>query len=178
MLISVSGMFICRYWLYAAVSCKCLLVTNDEMRDHLFQLLGTSFFPRWKEKHQVFSLSICNSLIIYYVLYFSVNFMTLALHAFMWLLISVSGILIFEYVHISYNNKSSIRETLHLFSILRLYCMSIVYFEEQSHRLTWKKEWNNFCFLNNCRFGYLWQEKVLCLTCLPHILLLFRWEIG
>ncbi|XP_075660997.1 proteinaceous RNase P 1, chloroplastic/mitochondrial-like isoform X2 [Castanea sativa] len=40
------------YWLYAAVSCKCLLVTNDEMRDHLFQLLGTSFFPRWKEKHQ------------------------------------------------------------------------------------------------------------------------------
>ncbi|CAL5358387.1 unnamed protein product [Camellia sinensis] len=41
------------YWLFAAVSCKCLLVTNDEMRDHLFQLLGTSFFPRWKEKHQV-----------------------------------------------------------------------------------------------------------------------------
>ncbi|XP_041001143.1 proteinaceous RNase P 1, chloroplastic/mitochondrial-like [Juglans microcarpa x Juglans regia] len=41
------------YWLYAAVSCKCLLVTNDEMRDHLFQLLGSSFFPRWKEKHQV-----------------------------------------------------------------------------------------------------------------------------
>ncbi|XP_047321307.1 proteinaceous RNase P 1, chloroplastic/mitochondrial-like [Impatiens glandulifera] len=41
------------YWLYAAVSCKGLLVTNDEMRDHLFQLLGTSFFPRWKEKHQV-----------------------------------------------------------------------------------------------------------------------------
>ncbi|PPR93512.1 hypothetical protein GOBAR_AA27155 [Gossypium barbadense] len=41
------------YWLYAAVSCKCLLVTNDEMRDHLFQLLGNSFFPRWKEKHQV-----------------------------------------------------------------------------------------------------------------------------
>ncbi|KAM7251662.1 hypothetical protein ACFE04_023545 [Oxalis oulophora] len=41
------------YWLYAAVSSKCLLLTNDEMRDHLFQLLGTSFFPRWKEKHQV-----------------------------------------------------------------------------------------------------------------------------
>ncbi|GAV69381.1 RNase_Zc3h12a domain-containing protein/PPR_3 domain-containing protein [Cephalotus follicularis] len=41
------------YWLYAAVSCKSLLVTNDKMRDHLFQLLGTSFFPRWKEKHQV-----------------------------------------------------------------------------------------------------------------------------
>ncbi|KAL8160195.1 hypothetical protein V2J09_001732 [Rumex salicifolius] len=41
------------YWLYAAVSNKCLLLTNDEMRDHLFQLLGNSFFPRWKEKHQV-----------------------------------------------------------------------------------------------------------------------------
>ncbi|KAK9997102.1 hypothetical protein SO802_021788 [Lithocarpus litseifolius] len=41
------------YWLYAAVSCKCLLVTNDEMRDHLFQLLGISFFPKWKEKHQI-----------------------------------------------------------------------------------------------------------------------------
>ncbi|KAE9445888.1 hypothetical protein C3L33_22207, partial [Rhododendron williamsianum] len=41
------------YWLFAAVSCNCLLVTNDEMRDHLFQLLGTNFFPRWKEKHQV-----------------------------------------------------------------------------------------------------------------------------
>lgn len=41
------------YWLYAAVNCKSLLVTNDEMRDHLFQLLGTSFFPRWKEKHQI-----------------------------------------------------------------------------------------------------------------------------
>ncbi|XP_042002479.1 proteinaceous RNase P 1, chloroplastic/mitochondrial-like [Salvia splendens] len=39
--------------LYAAVSSKCLLVTNDEMRDHLFNLLGNSFFPRWKEKHQV-----------------------------------------------------------------------------------------------------------------------------
>lgn len=43
-----------RYWLYAAVSSKCLLVTNDEMRDHLFNLLGNNFFPRWKEKHQVF----------------------------------------------------------------------------------------------------------------------------
>ncbi|XP_068654510.1 proteinaceous RNase P 1, chloroplastic/mitochondrial-like isoform X2 [Aristolochia californica] len=41
------------YWLYAAVSNKCLLVTNDKMRDHLFELLGKSFFPRWMEKHQV-----------------------------------------------------------------------------------------------------------------------------
>lgn len=41
------------YWLYAAVTCKCLLVTNDEMRDHLFELLGNNFFPKWKERHQV-----------------------------------------------------------------------------------------------------------------------------
>ncbi|XWS08167.1 hypothetical protein CRYUN_Cryun41cG0057200 [Craigia yunnanensis] len=53
------------YWLYAAVSCKCLLVTNDEMRDHLFQLLGTSFFPRWKEKHQVRLFMTRNGLMLH-----------------------------------------------------------------------------------------------------------------
>ncbi|GAB4824722.1 hypothetical protein Ancab_007587 [Ancistrocladus abbreviatus] len=41
------------YWLYAAVKLKCLLVTNDEMRDHIFELLGSSFFVQWKERHQV-----------------------------------------------------------------------------------------------------------------------------
>ncbi|KAK9681980.1 hypothetical protein RND81_10G041100 [Saponaria officinalis] len=41
------------YWLYAAVKLKCLLVTNDEMRDHVFELLGSSFFLQWKERHQV-----------------------------------------------------------------------------------------------------------------------------
>ncbi|XP_017242809.1 proteinaceous RNase P 1, chloroplastic/mitochondrial isoform X3 [Daucus carota subsp. sativus] len=41
------------YWLYAAIKFKGLLVTNDEMRDHLFQLLGNDFFPKWKERHQV-----------------------------------------------------------------------------------------------------------------------------
>lgn len=41
------------YWLYAAVKLKCFLVTNDEMRDHIFELLGRSFFLRWKENHQV-----------------------------------------------------------------------------------------------------------------------------
>ncbi|KAK8938995.1 Proteinaceous RNase P 2 [Platanthera zijinensis] len=41
------------YWLYAAVKLKGLLVTNDEMRDHIFELLGRSFFPKWKERHQV-----------------------------------------------------------------------------------------------------------------------------
>ncbi|KAL6511028.1 hypothetical protein OROGR_022152 [Orobanche gracilis] len=41
------------YWLYAAVKLKCLLVTNDEMRDHIFELIGSNFFFRWKERHQV-----------------------------------------------------------------------------------------------------------------------------
>uniref|UniRef100_A0A803Q025 ribonuclease P n=1 Tax=Cannabis sativa TaxID=3483 RepID=A0A803Q025_CANSA len=41
------------YWLYATVKLKCLLVTNDEMRDHIFELLGSSFFLKWKERHQV-----------------------------------------------------------------------------------------------------------------------------
>ncbi|KAK6163576.1 hypothetical protein DH2020_000440 [Rehmannia glutinosa] len=41
------------YWLYAAVKLKCLLVTNDEMRDHIFELLGSNFFFRWKDRHQV-----------------------------------------------------------------------------------------------------------------------------
>ncbi|XP_038710506.1 proteinaceous RNase P 1, chloroplastic/mitochondrial-like isoform X2 [Tripterygium wilfordii] len=46
------------YWLYAAIKFKCLIVTNDEMRDHTFQLLGNDFFPKWKERHQVrFSFS-------------------------------------------------------------------------------------------------------------------------
>ncbi|KAF8051448.1 hypothetical protein N665_1724s0002 [Sinapis alba] len=41
------------YWLYAAAKFKCLLVTNDEMRDHIFELLSTRFFQKWKERHQV-----------------------------------------------------------------------------------------------------------------------------
>ncbi|GAB4839225.1 hypothetical protein Ancab_028753 [Ancistrocladus abbreviatus] len=46
------------YWLYAAIKFKGLIVTNDEMRDHTFQLLGNDLFPIWKERHQVrFSFS-------------------------------------------------------------------------------------------------------------------------
>ncbi|OMO72880.1 Ribonuclease Zc3h12a-like protein [Corchorus capsularis] len=41
------------YWLYAAVKLRCLLVTNDEMWDHIFELLGSNFFLKWKERHQV-----------------------------------------------------------------------------------------------------------------------------
>ncbi|XP_045806591.1 proteinaceous RNase P 2-like [Trifolium pratense] len=41
------------YWLYAAIKLRCLLVTNDEMRDHIFELIGSNFFNQWKERHQV-----------------------------------------------------------------------------------------------------------------------------
>ncbi|XP_025801534.1 proteinaceous RNase P 1, chloroplastic/mitochondrial-like isoform X4 [Panicum hallii] len=41
------------YWLYTAIRCKCLIITNDEMRDHTFQILEKDFFPKWKERHQV-----------------------------------------------------------------------------------------------------------------------------
>ncbi|CAH2078328.1 unnamed protein product [Thlaspi arvense] len=34
------------YWLYAAAKFKCLLVTNDEMRDHIFELLSTRIGER------------------------------------------------------------------------------------------------------------------------------------
>ncbi|KAM3269288.1 hypothetical protein P3S67_030170 [Capsicum chacoense] len=44
---------ICSPKLYASIKFRYLLVTNDEMRDHLFQLLGNDFFPKWKERHQV-----------------------------------------------------------------------------------------------------------------------------
>ena len=41
----------CRYWMYAAVKAgrEGLLVSNDEMRDHIFQLLAPKFFHKWKQ---------------------------------------------------------------------------------------------------------------------------------
>jgi proteinaceous RNase P len=30
-----------------------LLVSNDEMRDHIFQLLAPKYFYKWKQRHQV-----------------------------------------------------------------------------------------------------------------------------
>lgn len=42
------------YWLYAAVKLggRTLVVTNDEMRDHHFQMLDNRAFVRWKERHR------------------------------------------------------------------------------------------------------------------------------
>ncbi|OQR90317.1 hypothetical protein THRCLA_09375 [Thraustotheca clavata] len=43
------------YWLYAAVnfSGRTLVVSNDEMRDHHFQMISGVDFHRWKERHLV-----------------------------------------------------------------------------------------------------------------------------
>lgn len=43
------------YWLYAAVKAgpKGMLISNDEMRDHLFQLLAPKYFFKWKDRHMV-----------------------------------------------------------------------------------------------------------------------------
>lgn len=43
------------YWIYASVAAgeRGLLVSNDEMRDHIFQLLAPKFFMKWKQRHQL-----------------------------------------------------------------------------------------------------------------------------
>jgi len=48
------------YWMHAALinggketSPSVLAITNDEMRDHHFQMLAAGSFLRWKERHQV-----------------------------------------------------------------------------------------------------------------------------
>ena len=43
------------YWMYAAVvaGTEGILVSNDEMRDHLFNLLAPKYFKKWKQRHQM-----------------------------------------------------------------------------------------------------------------------------
>jgi hypothetical protein len=42
------------FWMHVAFSCPgTLVVTNDEMRDHHFQMLAPRCFLRWKDRHQV-----------------------------------------------------------------------------------------------------------------------------
>ena len=45
--------------MYAAVKAgpKGLLISNDVMRDHLFQLLAPKFFHKWQQRHQASILS-------------------------------------------------------------------------------------------------------------------------
>ncbi|KAK9822617.1 hypothetical protein WJX74_010626 [Apatococcus lobatus] len=44
------------YWMYAAVAAglQGRLISNDEMRDHVFQLLAPRYFYKWKQRHQVY----------------------------------------------------------------------------------------------------------------------------
>jgi len=43
------------YWLYAAIACGdgAFVVSNDHMRDHVFQLQDPKHFLTWKERHQI-----------------------------------------------------------------------------------------------------------------------------
>jgi hypothetical protein len=41
------------FWMHAALKYKTVVLTNDEMRDHHFQMLAPRFFLRWKERQQV-----------------------------------------------------------------------------------------------------------------------------
>ncbi|KAI2512778.1 Protein-only RNase P [Fragilaria crotonensis] len=41
------------FWLHAALWGNATVVTNDEMRDHHFQMLAPRSFLRWKERHQI-----------------------------------------------------------------------------------------------------------------------------
>jgi hypothetical protein len=43
------------FWIHAALHCgrNTHVVTNDEMRDHHFQMLSPRSFVRWKDRHQI-----------------------------------------------------------------------------------------------------------------------------
>jgi pentatricopeptide repeat protein len=41
------------FWLHAALWGNAAVLTNDEMRDHHFQMLAPRSFLRWKERHQI-----------------------------------------------------------------------------------------------------------------------------
>ena len=41
------------FWLHAAYAYRTLVVTNDEMRDHHFQMLAPKTFLRWKERYHI-----------------------------------------------------------------------------------------------------------------------------
>mmetsp|Transcript_15965 Transcript_15965/g.25911 ORF Transcript_15965/g.25911 Transcript_15965/m.25911 type:complete len:959 (+) Transcript_15965:239-3115(+) len=41
------------FWMHAALKYRTIVVTNDQMKDHHFQMLSPRFFLRWRERHQV-----------------------------------------------------------------------------------------------------------------------------
>ena len=57
--------------MYAAVKAgrEGLLISNDEMRDHIFQLLAPKFFYKWKQARPRVSLEVptaCEMVLLYY----------------------------------------------------------------------------------------------------------------
>jgi hypothetical protein len=50
------------FWLHAALVSNACVVTNDEMRDHQFQMLAPRAFTRWKERYQIhFTFELVNA---------------------------------------------------------------------------------------------------------------------
>jgi pentatricopeptide repeat protein len=41
------------FWMHAALKYRLLVVSNDEMRDHHFQMLSPRFFVRWRERYHI-----------------------------------------------------------------------------------------------------------------------------
>ena len=37
----------------ACAGAEGMIISNDEMRDHIFQMLAPKFFLKWKQRHQV-----------------------------------------------------------------------------------------------------------------------------
>eukprot|EP01035_Chromulina_nebulosa_P028982 gene28982-38340_t len=50
------------FWIFSCVYLQCHIVTNDEMRDHHFQMLRPRWFSRWKERHRMTGSSLITAL--------------------------------------------------------------------------------------------------------------------
>ena len=59
--------------MYAAVAAghKGFMISNDEMRDHIFQLLAPRYFHKWKQRHQVSQARLQHACLCCLVLTFS-----------------------------------------------------------------------------------------------------------
>ncbi|KAL3905263.1 MAG: hypothetical protein SGILL_009747, partial [Bacillariaceae sp.] len=53
------------FWIHAALKYRLLIVSNDEMRDHHFQMLSPRYFVRWIERYYIrFSFGIEDGLVV------------------------------------------------------------------------------------------------------------------
>jgi hypothetical protein len=71
------------FWMHAALwsGHDTLVVSNDEMRDHHFQMLAHRYFLRWKERHQVHFERGENGLIFHHPLVYSRRIQKLGDHS-------------------------------------------------------------------------------------------------